>query len=219
MPGLHAPPSNHGYFPRDGRNITKHMLDSVLMNVLGCNHDISQLLIHPFPYASDSESHTGVRTETKVLDDTITMNLDNLNKHNRIEHDASLSRQDAFFGDNHSVNVSLVQQLLGASSDGVSISTRDLVEYRIKRYNDSKARNPEFVFGAKQEGLAWEESALLLTVLGDGNKALSSHVESLFLHERFPTGFKRPAATVGIVNVGIKTAELIACAAVKSVVG
>ncbi|KAJ3011222.1 UNVERIFIED_CONTAM: hypothetical protein HDU68_001779 [Siphonaria sp. JEL0065] len=197
--------ANHGYLPRDGRKITKEMFDQALF-AKGA-----------FPFANDPNSPTGVRHESELLaNGTPYLNLDDLNTHNRIEHDVSLTRQDAHFGDNHTIDPTLVKQFLGSSSDGAVISAKDLVKYRLSRYNDSKKRNPELTFGALQEGMAWGEASLVLTVFGNGNYVPVSHVESFFLHERIPDSYKKPNKLVDIVHSGVKITELIAHATAES---
>ncbi|KAK4621380.1 Putative sterigmatocystin biosynthesis peroxidase stcC [Fulvia fulva] len=88
-PGLNAL-ANHGFLHHDGRNMTiPHMLQGLSA---GMNMGA---------YFTVLIGGAGLLSSPNVLGGAF--DLDDLDQHNfSIEHDASLSRRDAFFGDDHS---------------------------------------------------------------------------------------------------------------------
>lgn len=51
----------------------------------------------------------------------------------RIEHDASLTRQDNYLGDSTKLDMTLYKRMINASSDGKTISIPDFIRYRNAR--------------------------------------------------------------------------------------
>jgi hypothetical protein len=90
-----------------------------------------------------------------------------VHRHNfPIEHDASLSRQDAYFGDNHSFNETIYKTLKSSPIAGFT-NVETAGEVRRARLADSVARNPKLFYTLQQAILAFGESALYLSVMGD----------------------------------------------------
>ncbi|RIB25458.1 Chloroperoxidase [Gigaspora rosea] len=126
-------------------------------------------------------------------------NLDDLDQHNKIEHDVSLTRKDFYFGDNHTIDPELVDLLLKRNFNG-KINEESFAKIHWIRYNNSKEFNPTLSYAIKQKLLSAGESVLLLNVIG-GNTNLEIDIEKLdvFLkHERFPEGWRKPDKTVGM---------------------
>ena len=88
--------ANHGYIPRDGRNMTKDHIVAGLVNSINFEPSLAEILweeglvVNPEPNA-------------------VSFNLDQLNAHNVLEHDASMSRADAALGNNHVFNEAVFQ--------------------------------------------------------------------------------------------------------------
>eukprot|EP00026_Physarum_polycephalum_P013770 Phypoly_transcript_14210.p2 GENE.Phypoly_transcript_14210~~Phypoly_transcript_14210.p2 ORF type:complete len:111 (-),score=19.33 Phypoly_transcript_14210:228-560(-) len=76
--------------------------------------------------------------------------MDGLNKHNTIEHDASISRDDTYFGTGQGVNYTLIFGLIDLSKDGV-LTQDDFGKWQGIRQRDSVRRNPDFTFGTTQQ--------------------------------------------------------------------
>ncbi|CAG8579946.1 19245_t:CDS:2 [Gigaspora margarita] len=115
------------------------------------------------------------------------------------EHDASLTRKDFYFGDNHTVNPELVDLLLKQNIDG-KIKEESLSKLHWIRLNNSKEVNPTLLYNFQQKFLSAGESSLLLNFIG-ANTNLEIEIEKLevFLkHERFPEGWRKPNKVVGI---------------------
>jgi hypothetical protein len=133
------------------------------------------------------------------------LDLSDLNKHDVIEHDASLTRNDAIQGDNHSVQPALVQALLadaaGTGSDGV-LTITSLSKTRARREQESrKVGSP--ALSMKMSALAYGESALLLQVLGHLGKAAGAEyavpkaaAQRWLLDEQLPEGWVKPPQVI-----------------------
>ncbi|KAJ3064389.1 hypothetical protein HDU98_012205, partial [Podochytrium sp. JEL0797] len=201
--------ANHGYLPRNGKNITADMLVSAVKQVY--NMDPTVLISQVFPLRDDAKSRNGVRLASEVLaDGTEFLNLDDLCLPHKMEHDVSLTRNDYAFGDNHSVNPALVDALIASSSDGVCVSADDLVKYRLARYWDSKKKNKTLQFGPIELMTAHIESAVALDVFGRDDKIPLEFVRSFFLHERIPDNWIKPKQLINLALLGIQVAKLTA---------
>jgi hypothetical protein len=100
-----------------------------------------------------------------------TFNLDELNKHGLIEHDASLSRDDAALGDNHKFNPVIFNTYLDHFGDATETSLASASAARYSRVvtarSEHQLMNKEFTYGLKEYILSLGETVLLLAVLGD----------------------------------------------------
>ncbi|KAJ3164883.1 hypothetical protein HK101_000341 [Irineochytrium annulatum] len=209
--------ANHGYFPRNGANITQEVVQDSLSQILNVDRSFVGLLASPAFHIKSLFAPLGMlRPDEKLPNGTAIIDISDLSHHDIIEHDASLTRLDNFFGDNHHPNEWLIDQLIAASTDGKVLTIADVAHYRVARYNDSKATNPEFKFGLGQEGFAWSEAALFIQVLGDadGNVPIK-YIKPFFLEERLPIeeGWTKPAKPVTLLSTGDMMVKL------KAVVG
>ncbi|CAG8501065.1 7698_t:CDS:2 [Paraglomus occultum] len=179
--------ANHGYLPHDGKNLTAAQITDALNKHLNVSRGFANFMARAAVYLVGSK---GV------------CSLEDLGKHNVIEHDASLTRQDAFLGDNIHVDPSLVDSLLSHAVDGrITIDT--LAKFRNLRYEDSKERDKEFCFGTKQYKTAFGESALLLSVLGQAtNQEIDVETaRTLLKEERLPDGWQKGSKPVTFCDV------------------
>lgn len=110
------------------------------------------------------------------------VDLNRLAQHNYLlEHDASLSRQDHYFGDDLAFNQGIFDQVL-AYYKGVEVTNIQAAsDARYARVKDSLARNPKVVYGVRQLVLSYGETALYMATMGDPvtGKAPISFVKSL----------------------------------------
>ncbi|KAI8620479.1 hypothetical protein BC830DRAFT_521832 [Chytriomyces sp. MP71] len=200
--------ANHGHLPRNGRLITADMLVNAVKEVY--NIDPSQLISSVFPLRAAASS--GVRTADQVNElgvEYINLNDLGLHSHSSIEHDVSLTRNDAYFGDNSAVVPEFVEAMIAESTDGDYVSREDMTRHRLKRFNDSKARNPELSYNVKQATTASFEAAVALNVLGRDDKIPLEHVRSFFLEERIPDNYQKPVVEASIFLTEVKTAQLL----------
>ncbi|THW56197.1 Cloroperoxidase [Aureobasidium pullulans] len=80
--------ANHGFIPRNGGNITKQNAIKGLADGLNFDASLASLMWDQAIIANPEPNATF-------------FTLEHLNQHNVLEHDASLSRMDAYYGNNH----------------------------------------------------------------------------------------------------------------------
>ncbi|KAL2811955.1 Chloroperoxidase [Aspergillus granulosus] len=167
--------ANHNYIPHDGRNITRPILVDALTKALNFNPDLASgqfdngLLGNPEPNADYFD-------------------LDMLNQHNTLEHDASLSRQDAYFGPADTFNRAVFDQSRAYWTEP-TLTAAMLSNSKVARMLDSKAHNPTYTFTAQQDQINLGEVGGLIAVFGSIEEGTVSRdfVEYFFEHERLPT--------------------------------
>jgi hypothetical protein len=88
-----------------------------------------------------------------------------LNQHNTLEHDASLTRQDAYFGDANTFNRAVYDQSRAYWTEDI-LTAAMLSNSKVARMLDSKAKNPTYTFTAQQDQINLGEVGGLIAVLG-----------------------------------------------------
>ncbi|KAB8236469.1 peroxidase family protein [Aspergillus alliaceus] len=179
--------ANHGFLPHDGRNLTRHNVVKGLSAALNFNASLASLMfdmaiiVNPEPNATF-------------------FTLDQLNKHNLLEHDASLSRTDAYFGNNYVFNDTIFEETKKYWT-GPILDANMLANSKVARQIESKAFNPTYTFTSTMEQFSLGEVAAPIIAFGDmqHGKVNRSLVEYFFKNERFPTelGWKRREKIVG----------------------
>lgn len=124
-----------------------------------------------------------------TLTNSSSFDLDHLDLHNSMEHDASLSRADFnVAGDDHSFNSDVWDQVLevfGNNDPNITIASAA----RTVRFAISKANTPNFSLSTNLATNALLESCLYLQVMGSSrtaNVAPLGFVKSLFELETLP---------------------------------
>ncbi|CEI61152.1 hypothetical protein FVEN_g6107 [Fusarium venenatum] len=220
--------ANHGYLPRDGRNVR---IEEVLagMNAIGLSKPLGVAFANPiFQERAPSKFHDDPvieRSFFQKLWQTVTdpwsvmgrfgmrkpgqfdseghrvLNLDQLGLPNTVEHDISLTRRDHQQGDNIALQKDLVEDLLASSKDGKVITADDLVEFRKKRIARQKADNPDVQYGAFENDLACAEIALILNVIGTGDRIECGYAKAFLQEERLPIDEGWKKRSFGIVGL------------------
>lgn len=143
-----------------------------------------------------------------------TINLHDLSRHNRIEHDCSLAHPDAEhpsdeFAPNR-VSFTLLRRLLDISTSG-QLSLDNFVQARIRRALEDKKP-----LDAVHKEIAHGEAALTLLIFGakgvDGSDSSRlvprSFVEQWFGQDKLPDGWTKPATQIGLVQTAKMSAEI-----------
>ncbi|KAJ7853598.1 Chloroperoxidase [Mycena leptocephala] len=194
--------ANHGFLPRNGKNITIPMiLDAA---IAGFNIQPDGIL---------QAAKLGLLSGN----DPITLNLDALALHNLIEFDASLSRSDFAVGDNLHFNETIFSTLANSNPGVDYYNVTSASEVQRARLADSLAINPNITNTLKELLFRTGTSALYLSVMGDPltGVAPKKFVQIFFREERMPIaeGWKRSttpitAATMGAIsNIIIATSD------------
>ncbi|ELU44510.1 peroxidase, family 2 domain-containing protein [Rhizoctonia solani AG-1 IA] len=135
------------------------------------------------------------------------LDLADLAKAHKIEHDASLAHMDLADGDNKNVCPRLVNQLVAQSTDGHKLSLRDFAKARVLR--ESQVPRP---LRADQAIVARGESVLSVMVMGDGQFLDCKAAREWFGDERLPSGWtpQRPMGLFRIIGEIRKFSRLMA---------
>ncbi|KAF8808205.1 Cloroperoxidase [Phlegmacium glaucopus] len=131
-----------------------------------------------------------------------------LDTHAVFEGDASMTRGDAFFGDNHSFNETLFDEFsdfsnrFGAGNYNVTVAG----EYRSRRIQESISTNPQFSFVAPRYFTAFAESVFPFLFFVDGRVSdgqLNLTVaRGFFQNSSMPNGFFRANRSLGLNEIG-----------------
>ncbi|CAN9094956.1 unnamed protein product [Alternaria alternata] len=193
--------ANHGFIHRDGRNMTIPHLISGLAAGLNIGADFTTAI-----------SGAGLLSSPNPLGGSF--DLDDLSQHNfPIEHDASMSRQDAALGNPQPFYNPNWQQYISffAGKDQTDVPTAAKAKYA--RTQDSQKRNPEFVYGLREAVFSYGENALYLQTMGSdplSGKAKIEYVRSLFEQEKLPfeLGWRPSVLPITLPSLGAMVVEL-----------
>lgn len=145
--------ANHKFLPHDGRNITKANAVAALKGGLNFNESLAELMWEQAIIANPEPNATF-------------FTLDHLNRHNVLEHDASLSRSDDYFGNNHLFNQSIFDSSRKWWPEEI-ITAKQLAHSKIYRQLESRSTNPEYRFTESTEEFSLGEVAAPIIVFGD----------------------------------------------------
>ncbi|KAK0654314.1 Chloroperoxidase [Cercophora samala] len=173
--------ANHGFLPRSGKYITHKDLADGLLNAVNFDANISAFL---FDFA----------VSTNPEPNSTWFSLDHLSRHNVLEHDASLSRVDAFHGHADIFNQEAFDETRSHWGDIVDVQSG--VSAIVARMKTCKSTNPQYSISQLGEAFILGETAAFISILGDFQTITvdKRRVEYLFQNERLPTtlGWKRP---------------------------
>lgn len=160
--------ANHGFLPHDGKDISEARTIQALGRALNIDKKLSEFL---FEEALTTNPHTNATT----------FSLNDLSRHNILEHDASLSRQDAYFGDNHDFNQTIFDETRSYWPHPI-IDIQAAARSRQARVNTSIATNPTYNMSELGLDFSYGETAAYILILGDkySGKVNRSWVEYLF---------------------------------------
>ncbi|ETW77439.1 chloroperoxidase 4, partial [Heterobasidion irregulare TC 32-1] len=179
--------ANHGILPRNGRNIPIRALTPAIRSTY--NFAPSFCVFVP--------RYIGQILGRSYLNDTL--DLEDIDVHNGIEHDASLTREDARVSPDQSrPSIPLVEQLL-ASASGPLLSNRtgdssvtptltvsDLARLTSKRRAEAKKQNGQFSLSTSHKMFGSSNSGTLLTIFG----GRVDDLRTVLLEERLPDGWE-----------------------------
>jgi hypothetical protein len=190
--------------PRNGKAITPAMFTTAIENVYNLDSFMGYLFGHTAIPAVANNSLT-----------TQTLDLDHLNLHDAIEHDASLSRNDASQGDNHSLQPKLLEALL-ADADGDFLTVESLAKSRVRREKESLAAGSP-VLSMKSSTFGYGEAALILQALGipdaAGNfKVPKASIRKWIGEEKLPDGYVKPVKSISFSSTSSLSSTIQALA-------
>ena len=163
-PGLNAL-ANHGWLPRSGKNIDRAAVDYAAISAFNYA-----------PGTFDSFVQLVWDFNLSTTGNFSTFNLVDLKKHDAIEFDGSLSRNDFYFGDDlhfdpaiwHTVATRLgLYDDVGHSEKGKYVTVEIAAKAWAARVADAKRANPTFNASASEKMDSPGTTALYLTTLWD----------------------------------------------------
>ncbi|KAJ6551184.1 Cloroperoxidase [Mycena capillaripes] len=184
-PGLNTL-ANHGYLPRNGRNISIPTILQAAFDEFNIGPD---LIIQAAKFGLLSgDAH-------------VTLDLDALKLHNLIEHDASISRSDFGIGDNLHFNETIFSTLANANPGVDYYNATSAGQVQRDRLAISIATNPNITNTAKEFLIRCRESSVYLSIMGDPLTGVAPKrciCSNIFREERLPIaeGWTRPKTTV-----------------------
>ncbi|PPJ52713.1 hypothetical protein CBER1_10794 [Cercospora berteroae] len=183
--------ANHGLLPHDGRNLTREVFHAALSEGLNFESNLTDIMFDQALPANPQPNATW-------------FDLGQLNVHNVLEHDASLSRKDAYFGNNHIFDQDVFDFTKKFWTAPV-IDRYMLANSKIARQVQSRSTNPTYKFTASAENFSIGE--LLAPVIAFGDRVNVTVDRDLvvyfFENERLPTelGWKRQSESVGLKDI------------------
>lgn len=194
--------ANHGYVARNGMNISLADMQAGFEASINLEPEFS---VGPFG--------VGVTASTTGRNDTL--NLHDLLKHNLIEHDASLSRKDAYFGDalNFDPEVWAGTSAVWRDTNATTISIEAAAKGRLARIAKDKVENPKYNLTSAGEAAGLGETALFVAVFGDkveGN-ARVDWVDIFFRESRLPfaEGWMRSTEAITSEHIATMKAKVV----------
>lgn len=195
--------ANHGILPHSGKGVTHNMLTTAMEETFNFGIDIRTVLALGALFSSPHPVGG-------------TMDLNDLDKHNHIEHDGSLSRAPYYqSGDDHTFRQDIFDQVLSFypnttnATTSISQASKALL-HRIQ----TDAQTPGFRYGLKQAILGYGESALYIMTMGDPLTGIAplSYVRILLEQERLPyaEGWRTPATVITLEVAASMMAKLAA---------
>ncbi|KAF9265234.1 Cloroperoxidase [Marasmius fiardii PR-910] len=185
-PGLNTL-ANHGFLPRNGKNISIPM-------IIQAGHDGYHFEADILTIAAK------VGLLTSPDDQPTTLSLNDLKAHGVLEHDASLSRQDFALGDNVHFNETLFSTLTNSNPGYDVYNITSAGQVQRARLADSVQNNPNITNTDTTLFIRSAESAFYLSAMGDPIKGVApkNFVQIFFREERMPIeeGWKRSSTPV-----------------------
>ncbi|CAH1763652.1 4716_t:CDS:2 [Entrophospora sp. SA101] len=131
------------------------------------------------------------------------LSLADLHQHNKLEHDASITRIDKDLGPNWEVNHDLINLFLGQQQYDGKITKDSFMKIHKIRYNDSKSNNTKFTYEWKQNNLAFGEYSLFLTIIGaaTNNEVDVDCADSILRDERIPSDWKFGESSITLIKL------------------
>ncbi|KAF2254974.1 Cloroperoxidase [Trematosphaeria pertusa] len=180
--------ANHGIIPRDGKNLTVPFLVKALPQALNLSVEVATIV-----------ASAGLRTSSDPASGVFT--LDDLNKHNAIEHDASLTRRDYNLGgEKQNFCPKIFHEFLGYFKGKEQISIPLAAAARWGRVKTERCRNPKFSYTALNRFNSYSESAIYSELLRDPktDTVPIEFIKIFFAQERLP--YKEGWRPVNLIN-------------------
>ncbi|KAF8148694.1 aromatic peroxygenase precursor [Crassisporium funariophilum] len=202
--------ASHGWLPRNGIATPAQIVDAVqegfnMENGLAIFATYAAFLVDG--NVITNQLSIGGKSKLTGPDPPAPAIVGGLNTPGVFEGDASMTRGDAFFGDNHDFNETLFNEFVDFSNrfGGGKYNLTVAGELRFQRIKDSIATNPNFSFVSPRYFTAYAESTFPINFFIDGRQTdgqLDLNVaRNFFQNSRMPDGFFRHNGTSGAQGI------------------
>ncbi|TFK17911.1 aromatic peroxygenase precursor [Coprinopsis marcescibilis] len=216
-PGLNTLAA-HGYLPRNGVATPAEIIQAS-MEGFNMENNLARFTTYA-AHLLDGNVVTdllsiGAKTPKTGPDPDAVALVAGLRNHGTFEGDASVTRADAFFGDNFSFNQTLFDQFVDFSDRfGNGFYNYSVAaELRFHRVQQGIAENPHFSFAGFRHLTAYAEVTFPVNMFIDGRRTGFERLqldmqtaETFFKDNRFPKGFfrsEKPSGTEGLDQIFI----------------
>lgn len=175
--------ANHGFLAHDGITTFNELVDAQ-QNLYNVGYDLAQLLALLGLTLTDGDIVTEKlsigcdATSRTSVSPVLTGSEPGLDGHNKFEADSSLTRNDYFThnGDNYNFNGTLFGMM--TETTGGVYNRENLSKYRLQRYEQSVAENPNFFFGPLAL-LLYGAASFLYELMPSGTRDYAPDVETI----------------------------------------
>ncbi|KAI1276421.1 Chloroperoxidase [Xylaria sp. FL0933] len=183
--------ANHGFLPRNGRNLDENTTVTALNTALNLTPDFGRFLFTAGRLSNPQPNAT-------------TFNLDHLDRHDLFEHDGSLSRQDAYFGQWSRFNATVWNWTTAFYTSDI-LDVQIVANSRAQREMRSRLTNPEYKLDVVGYEFSVAENAAILSILGDKvtQTCPKKFADFLFSREELPysIGWKKSALPISLQDL------------------
>ncbi|KAK4497856.1 hypothetical protein PRZ48_010511 [Zasmidium cellare] len=198
--------ANHGYLSRTGVTSFAEAANAI-QTAYSMSFDIA-VFLSALGLLAGGDIPTGKYTiggRDSRVPETLGVPVYGIDRHGLFEIDASVSRGDRYFGDNHSFNISRWNKIVDdANNYGDGLFNIEAMKHNAADQVDaSRANNPEFAFGGNF-AVVYATRALLSRPLPNGtepNVPDFKNVASFYLNETFPDGWFRIPHSYSLVDL------------------
>lgn len=198
--------ANHGYISRDGVTTFAEAANAI-QTAYSMSFDIA-VFLSVLGLLAGGDIPTGIYSiggQSDLVPETLGVPVYGIDRHGLFEIDASISRWDRYFGDNHSFNITRWNTLVTQANsygdglfniDVMNVNAADAIEY-------SRAVNPEFAMGGNF-AVIYATRALLTYPLANGTDADFPNFDNIapfYLNETFPDGWYRIPTSYSLADL------------------
>ncbi|KAI3327228.1 Cloroperoxidase [Xylariaceae sp. AK1471] len=191
--------SNHGFLPRNGRDIDENTTITALNEALNLTPEFGAFLFTAGRISNPKPNAT-------------TFDLNHLDRHNLFEHDGSLSRQDAYFGPWSRFNQTVWNWTLQYWTSDV-LDLQIVANGRAQRHMRSNLTNPEYSLSEVGFLFSTGENSAILSILGDKTTQTcpKKFADYLFVNERLPyeVGWKKSELPIDLDDLSKTLNDII----------
>jgi len=168
--------ANHGYFPRNGKGITREQLIDAVVKVYNASSTLTTLTMLLWWNLQD-------KRDNDLLD------LSDFSLHNGIEHDASIAREDsAFQPDQGTPAQYVIDRFLDSATgdNGKTLTVDDFSRFLAERRVECRNRNRQYTESFLHNMFGSLNSAILVNIFGGKVDDLRIFLKE----ERIPDGWQ-----------------------------